>query len=91
MDSVTLPLVLPPLPLLDPDDEVAEEELLELLPWRWSLPKKSHHTLSTLSGSFWYRSYISSTSHSLAPNPDIELSSVDSGTASFASSNARHG
>ena len=33
------------------------------------------------SGSFWYFSYISSTSHSLAPNPDMELSSVDSGTA----------
>src|SRR5919112_1419088 len=29
--------------------------------------KKSHQTLSTLFGSCWYCSYISSTSHSLAP------------------------
>src|ERR1700712_2318877 len=54
--------------------------------WRWSLPKKSHHTLSTLFGSSWYFSYISSTSHSLAPKPDLELSPVDSGTADLASS-----
>ena len=88
VDSVTVPVV-PPEPLLEPPEL---EELPErALPLRWSLPKKSHQTLSTLSGSFWYFSYISSTSHSLAPNPDMELSSVDSGTTSFASFNARHG
>ena len=53
---------------------------------RWSWSKKSHHTLSTLCGSFWYFSYISSTSHSLAPNPDLALSSDDSGTTDSASS-----
>ena len=86
VDSVTVPVV-PPEPLLEPAELEEPPELA--LPLRWSLPKKSHQTLSTLSGSFWYFSYISSTSHSLAPNPDIELSSVDSGTTSFASFNAR--
>ncbi len=91
VDSCTAPLPLEPWLLapwlrepLDPPDE--EEPPEPELAWRVSLPKKAHHTLSTLSGSFWYFSYISSTSHSLAPNPDMELSSVDSGTASFASS-----
>ena len=88
VDSVTLPF--------DPRSRSSRSSracevcaAAEAFVWRWSLPKKSHQTLSTLSGSCWYFSYISSTSHSLAPNPDIELSSVDSGTASFASSNAR--
>jgi hypothetical protein len=31
--------------------EPAEEDAPEAA--RWSLPKKSHHTLSTLWGSFW--------------------------------------
>src|SRR5689334_1405543 len=58
--------------------------------------KKSHHTLSTLSGSRWYCSYISSTSHSFAPNAARGLSSAslstgdapfeDSATAWIASS-----
>ena len=88
VDSVTVPVV-PPEPLLEPP-ELEELEELELS-LRGPLPKKSHQTLSTLSGSSWYFSYISSTSHSLAPNPDRELSSVDSGTTSFASFNARMG
>ncbi len=58
--------------------------------------KKSHHTLSTLLGSRWYCSYISSTSHSFAPNAARGLSSAslstgdapfeDSATAWIASS-----
>jgi hypothetical protein len=38
--------------------------------------KYSTHAGSTLVGSFWYRSYISSTSHSLAPKDVSELPSV---------------
>src|SRR4051794_18686332 len=62
--------------------------------------KKSHHTLSTLFGSCWYCSYISSTSHSLAPNsasgssadwlpadcPADDAPFEDSATAAIASS-----
>ncbi len=47
--------------------------------------KKSHHALSTLFGSRWYCSYISSTSHSFAPNAARGLSSVplSTGVAPF--------
>ena len=50
----------------------------------WCL-KKSHHTLSTLFGSRWYCSYISSTSHSFAPNAARGLSadSLSTGDAPF--------
>ena len=53
--------------------------------------KKSHQALSTLFGSRWYCSYISSTSHSLAPNASSTLldggvESEDSGTTGLASS-----
>jgi hypothetical protein len=91
VDSITVPFEPPLLPEDDEPDVVAVElgRSVPPLPSAWSCPKNSHQTRSTLSGSFWYFSYISSTSHSLAPNPDMELSSDDSGTASFASSNAR--
>ncbi len=91
VDSVTEPLALLPLPAPAPGGVAVTAPVSRGFSEtsRWSLPKKSHQTLSTLSGSFWYRSYISSTSHSLAPNPDMELSSVGSGTTSFASSSTR--
>src|SRR4051812_16312076 len=57
--------------------------------------KNSHQARSTLSGSAWYRSYISSTSHSLAPKSAIGsavvvgwLSCTGSATRPFASSAA---
>src|SRR4051794_15730381 len=56
VEAPLLPLE-PRLPEPSPLPESAGE------PWE----KRSHHTLSTLWGSCWYRSYISSTSHSLAP------------------------
>ena len=47
VDSFTEPLLEPGEPL---EESVEEEDEADA---RWSLPKKSHHTLSTLSGSFW--------------------------------------
>ena len=52
MDSFTAPLE----PLPWSPVEALLEALVEAEPTalpRWSLPKKSHQTLSTLSGSFW--------------------------------------
>src|SRR4029079_7002097 len=61
------------------------------LPLLSMVRKKSHQALSTLFGSRWYCSYISSTSHSFAPNASSALldggvESEDSGTTGFASS-----
>ena len=51
VDSLTEPLDVPREPLDDDSEEEDESDLLAVA--RWSLPKKSHQTLSTLSGSFW--------------------------------------
>ncbi len=76
--------VLPEGPFAEPLEEAAPAA--PAVP-SWA-SKNSHQALSTLFGSFLYCSYISSTSHSLAPNSDT-LSDVDSATGCFASSDAR--
>lgn len=42
---------------------------------------RSRHASSTEFGSSWYLAYISSTSHSFGPNPDLELPCWDGDTA----------
>ena len=53
--------------------------------------KKSHQALSTLFGSRWYCSYISSTSHSLAPNAASGLSADSLSTGGCAFRRLGHG